>query len=393
MSQSSNVPSLSHKLPWGKRKEYICLVHIEELIELHPGRPIDHVLQETAAKYSIPKSTLHNWYSHYKKYGEYPYETKAARKKLRKLYKKCTYTNIVTHAIVEAVGAIIEEHPEFFLDEIQQALAKNKKTLLSLSTIHRILTEKLGLSLQVCYESAKQRNEVERLRYKRALETLVSDPAQLVFVDETHKDRRASRRRRAWGKRNSGGVALKRWFKNTVRYTMIAALDINGFIAETIDCVIRDEISSEGAAGTVNADYFESWVENFLCPTLGNFLKAEPRSIVVMDNASTHMDSRVADMIRATGAYLLYTAPYSPDLNPIELAFNIYKNHLKRNEIAFEYDWYRTHMAAFQSINRDICIKEFRRCEVPLSNQILTTVEEEELASNLIVALTVNQLL
>ena len=103
------------------------------------------------------------------------------------------------------------------------------------------------------------------------------------------------------------------------------------------------------------------------------------------------MDSRVANMIRATGAYSLYTAPYSPDLNPIELAFNIYKNHLKRNEIAFEYDWYRTHMAAFQSINRDICIKEFRRCEVPLSNQILTTVEEEELASNLLVALTVNQ--
>ena len=52
---------------------------------------------------------------------------------------------------------------------------------------------------------------------------------------------------------------------------MIASLDIDGFVPSTIECVVqRNEISAEGAAGTVNAGYFETWVEHFLCPVLGD---------------------------------------------------------------------------------------------------------------------------
>jgi len=102
--------------------------------------------------------------------------------------------------------------------------------------------------------------------------------------------------------------------------------------------VRRDEISADGSAGTVDSLHFEQWVEHYLCPILGRYDEDAPRSIVVMDNASTHIDSRVAQLIRATGAYILYTAPYCPDLNPIELGFNIYKAHLKRNNTAFEID-------------------------------------------------------
>ena len=69
------------------------------------------------------------------------------------------------------------------------------------------------------------------------MKSLVRDPHQLVFVDETHKDKAASRRRKAWGYRNSGGISIKQWFKNEARYTMIASLDINGFIPSTLDCV------------------------------------------------------------------------------------------------------------------------------------------------------------
>ena len=76
---------------------------------------------------------------------------------------------------------------------------------------------------------------------------------------------------------------------------------------------------------------------------------------------------------------LLYTAPYSPDLNPIELGFNIYKKALKRNQIELESDWYQAHLKALDSVNRDICIKEFRRCGVPLSNDVLTDDEKKRL--------------
>ena len=69
---------------------------------------------------------------------------------------------------------------------------------------------------------------------------------------------------------------------------------------------------------TVDCEYFKFLVEHYLCATLGFFANDEGRSIVVMDNAATHMSKRVGQLVRGTGAYLLYTVPYSPDLNPIE---------------------------------------------------------------------------
>ena len=56
-----------------------------------------------------------------------------------------------------------------------------------------------------------------------------------------------------------------------------------------------------------------------LVPTLDRFKFGKPRSIVVMDNAAIHAD--VNDLIEAAGSILIYTAPYSPDLNPVELMF------------------------------------------------------------------------
>jgi len=69
-----------------------------------------------------------------------------------------------------------------------------------------------GLSLQVCYDSAKHRDKEKRAKYIQALLQLVTNPEQCVVVDETRKDKNASRRRPAWGHCNSGGIAINRWF-------------------------------------------------------------------------------------------------------------------------------------------------------------------------------------
>ena len=98
---------------------------------------------------------------------------------------------------------------------------------------------------------------------------------------------------------------------------MIAGADINGFIPATCHVVARDEESDEGAAGTVDASYFLFWVREYLCPVLGRYKYGEPRSVVFMDNASTHMNHEVECAILDTGALLIYGAPYSAHLNPI----------------------------------------------------------------------------
>ena len=89
--------------------------------------------------------------------------------------------------------------------------------------------------------------------------------------------------------------------------------------------VQRDEPLDEGAAGTVDGDYFLYWVKEYLVSMLGNYQRGEPRSVVMMDNASAHMSYETHAVIEDVGAVLMYGAPFSPHLNPIENYFSIYK--------------------------------------------------------------------
>src|SRR5260370_33289317 len=67
--------------------------------------------------------------------------------------------------------------------------------------------------------------------------------------------------------------------------------------------------------GPMDGLAFEAYVTQVLVPTL------KPGDIVVMDNLAAHKRTDVAIAIEAAGARLLYLPPYSPDLNPIEMAF------------------------------------------------------------------------
>ena len=48
-----------------------------------------------------------------------------------------------------------------------------------------------------------------------------------------------------------------------------------------------------------------------------------------MDNLSSHKVAGIRKAIEAVGAELRYLPPYSPDLNPIELAFSKFKKQLR----------------------------------------------------------------
>jgi transposase len=76
--------------------------------------------------------------------------------------------------------------------------------------------------------------------------------------------------------------------------------------------------------GAMDGPAFLAWIEQMLAPTL------EPGDIVVMDNLPAHKPDAVRTAIEATGATLRYLPPYSPDLNPIEMAFSKFKALLKK---------------------------------------------------------------
>ena len=237
------------------------------------------------------------------------------------------------------------------------------------TTIWRYLNERLEYSQQVMTGMATQQCDEEEMQFKLALELLLQgDSNWLITIDETHKDRNAARRRRGWAHKNSGGVMTREWFKNEVRYTLMAAADVNGFIPSACHTVMRDELSEEGAAGTVDGEYFLYWVQEYLCPMLGDYKRGEPRLVVMTDNASTHMSDDVEKAIEATGAVLIYGAPYSPHLNPIEHYFAIYKSYLKRNGFRMGTEWYTVHKEALNEIDYEMGLSYFRKCGIPGSN-------------------------
>ena len=65
----------------------------------------------------------------------------------------------------------------------------------------------------------------------------------------------------------------------------------------------------------MNGVIFRTYVERALAPTL------KPGDIVILDNLGSHKGNEARRLIEARGACLLFLPPYSPDLNPIELAF------------------------------------------------------------------------
>jgi len=56
-----------------------------------------------------------------------------------------------------------------------------------------------------------------------------------------------------------------------------------------------------------------------------------PNSVLVVDNASIHKGPRIREMVEERGARILYLPAYSPDFNPIELAFSAIKSWLRSN--------------------------------------------------------------
>ena len=75
--------------------------------------------------------------------------------------------------------------------------------------------------------------------------------------------------------------------------------------------------------GTLDQDVFRPYINDFLAPTLNS------GDIVIMDNYSVHTVKDILNPIYERGATVLFLPPYSPDLNPIELAWSKIKSILR----------------------------------------------------------------
>lgn len=89
---------------------------------------------------------------------------------------------------------------------------------------------------------------------------------------------------------------------------------------------VRGMLCSGTFDGATDTDTFVAFVREGLAPVL------VPGQVVVMDNLPAHRSSRVDELVEAAGAYVLRLPPYSPDLNPIEMAISKVKALLRTAE-------------------------------------------------------------
>jgi transposase len=94
-------------------------------------------------------------------------------------------------------------------------------------------------------------------------------------------------------------------------HTVVAALRLEGLGAPAV------------FNGPIDNPSFLAYVEQVLVPTL------RPGDVVVLDNLVVHKQPEVRTALIAAGATLRFLPPYSPDFNPIELAFAKLKAFLR----------------------------------------------------------------
>jgi transposase len=159
------------------------------------------------------------------------------------------------------------------------------------------------------HAAEQDRSDVAEARAAWRVSQCGLDPAKLVFIDETWAKTNMTRLRgRApGGERLVAKVPHGHWHTTT----LVVALDCRG---------VRCSATLDGA---VDRAAFEAFVDQVLVPQLS------PGDVVVMDNLSSHKGPRVRQSIEAARARLLYLPPYSPDLNPIEMAFSKLKQLLR----------------------------------------------------------------
>ena len=132
------------------------------------------------------------------------------------------------------------------------------------------------------------------------------DVSMLVWLDESGCDDRNYRRKYGYCMRGIPPCDHRLLIRGT-RYMALPILSVEG---------VHDVYIAEG---NMNGDRFAKFVQDSLLPILMPLNCVNPRSVVVMDNASIHHVDEIADLIETqAGAKLCYLPPYSPDLNPAE---------------------------------------------------------------------------
>lgn len=208
---------------------------------------------------------------------------------------------------------LIAQDADITLRELEAALLDAYGVQCSSGGLHRCLHRhgyryKKGRIAQERGRACVQRSRRDWTEKRQPL--MRDTPSRLVFIDETAVKTTLTRShgRAPVGQRLYGQVPFGGWQTQT-------------FIAGLMDQAL---IAPWVLNAPMNRAAFDTCIETQLAPLLPE------RSIVILDNLATHKSPRAAEVLAERKCWMLFLPPYSPDLNPIEMAFSKLKAHLRK---------------------------------------------------------------
>jgi transposase len=210
--------------------------------------------------------------------------------------------------ILCAVG----KRPDITMPELAQVLLAAKDVVIDRSNLSKFVRAN-GLS----HKKSLLASEQDRPDIVKAWAEWINgrqpimreQQARLIFLDETSTNTKMTRLRGRFLKGQR--LHCKAPFGHWCTQTLIAGLHCDGLIAPWV------------VDAPMNRVIFDTYVETQLAPRL------QPGDVVILDNLAAHKSEKAEAILREKGAWLLFLPPYSPDLNPMEMAFSKLKAHLR----------------------------------------------------------------
>lgn len=262
--------------------------------------------ERIAENLSISTATASNIFKLFKDTGEVDPKTPGKREWIRKLDN---------HHELYIIG-IVFESPNLQLLEIANKVEEISGTVVSTSTLCRLLSRH-GFTRKKIQSVALQRSLDLRALYMASIVTFTKD--KFVWIDETGSDLREMQRRYGYAIRGERAVCRRLQVRGQ-RISAIAAICTDGLLGVDF------------TTGSVNGEKYYDFLRGTLIPEMSPFDGVSPRSIAIMDNCSVHHTNEISELFIDAGVLQIFLPPYSPDMNPIELAFGYVKDYLKKHE-------------------------------------------------------------
>jgi transposase len=194
------------------------------------------------------------------------------------------------------------------INEIKNNIFKKFNNKISISFIRTIIIKKLNYSYKKVSNKMYNKNLPELLKQKKIFKQKHSNYKDIICIDETYVH---SNIHNKYGWSMSGSRLVHYCKSNPIKYSVIVAISCNKIEHSLIE------------KQNINKEIYKKFIQQ-LCLIHKN-------KKFLMDNVSFHKSKEIIQIINDSSNEALFIPPYSPEFNPIEEVFSLFKRQLVKN--------------------------------------------------------------